>query len=45
VADRLELKDWRERKSGIPRRILNYVMLALVPIVIFGLLLWVAKRA
>ena len=45
VADRLELKDWRERKSGIPRRILNYVMLALVPIVIVGLLLWVAKRA
>lgn len=45
VADRLELKDWRERKSGWPRRILNYAALALIPIVIFSLLLWVAKRA
>jgi len=45
VADRLELRDWRVRKSGWPRRILNYAGLALIPIVIFGLLLWVAKRA
>jgi serine/threonine-protein kinase len=45
AADRLELKDWRERKSGWPRRILNYAALALIPIVIFSLLLWVAKRA
>jgi len=26
------------------RRILFYAMLALIPVVIFGLLLWVAKR-
>ena len=45
VADRTELHDWRKRKSGLPRRILNYAALALIPIVIFGLLLWVAKRA
>ena len=45
VADRAELHDWRERKSGTPRRILNYVALALIPVVIFSLLLWVAKRA
>jgi serine/threonine protein kinase len=45
AADRLELKDWRKRKSGWPRRVLNYAALALIPIVIFGLLLWVAKRA
>src|SRR5215472_14128756 len=45
VADRVELRDWRTRKSGLPRRILNYAALALIPIVIFGLLLWVAKRA
>jgi hypothetical protein len=44
-ADRLELKNWREPKSGWPRRILNYAALALIPIVIFSLLLWVAKRA
>jgi eukaryotic-like serine/threonine-protein kinase len=42
-ADRLELKDWRERKSGWPRRILNYAALALIPIVIFTLLLWVTN--
>jgi len=45
VADRLELKDWKRKKSGLPRRILNYVLLALVPILVFGLLLWVAKKA
>jgi serine/threonine-protein kinase len=45
VADRAELRDWRERKSGWPRRIVNYAALALIPIVIFSLLLWVAKRA
>ncbi len=45
VADRTELRDWRTRKTGLPRRILNYAALALIPIVIFGLLLWVAKRA
>ena len=45
VADRAELHDWRQRKSAMPRRILNYVALALIPVVIFSLLLWVAKRA
>jgi serine/threonine-protein kinase len=45
VADRPELRDWKQRKSGWPRRILNYVLLALIPFVVFGLLLWVAKHA
>jgi serine/threonine-protein kinase len=45
VADRPELRDWKIRKSGWPRRILNYVLLALIPFVIFGLLLWVAKKS
>jgi eukaryotic-like serine/threonine-protein kinase len=40
VADRRELKGWRERKSEWPRRILNCAALALIPIVIFSLLLW-----
>jgi serine/threonine-protein kinase len=44
VAERPELSDWKKRKSHWPRRILNYALLALVPIGIFGLLLWVAKR-
>jgi serine/threonine protein kinase len=44
VADRLELRDWKTKKSQWPRRVLNYVLLALVPVVIFGLLLWVARH-
>jgi serine/threonine-protein kinase len=45
VADRLELTDWKTRKTGTARKVLNYVLLALLPIVIFSLLLWVAKHA
>ena len=44
AAERAELHDWRTKKSGVPQRILNYVLLALIPIVIFGLLLWVARK-
>jgi serine/threonine-protein kinase len=44
VAERPELHDWKTRKSHWPKRILNYVMLALVPIVIFTLLLWAARK-
>lgn len=45
VAGRPELHDWRQRRSPAPRRIMNYLALALIPIVILSLLLWVAKRA
>jgi serine/threonine protein kinase len=45
VAERAELHDWKTRKSHWPKKIVNYALLALVPIVIFGLLLWVARRA
>jgi len=44
VADRAELRDWKERRSPLIRRILFYVMLALIPIVIFSLLLYIAKH-
>jgi eukaryotic-like serine/threonine-protein kinase len=44
VAERPELRDWKRRRSPWPRRILFYVMLALIPVIIFGLLLWVARR-
>jgi eukaryotic-like serine/threonine-protein kinase len=44
VAERAELRDWKDRRSGWPRRIAFYVMLALIPVAIFGLLLWVAKH-
>jgi serine/threonine-protein kinase len=42
--ERTELRDWRKRRSPWPRRILFYVMLALIPVVIFGLLLYVARH-
>ena len=44
VADRAELHDWKKKKSGIPQKIAMYVGLALIPIVIFTLLLWVSRR-
>ncbi len=44
VADRAELKDWHNRKSPMLRNVLFYVMIACIPIVVFGLLLWVARH-
>jgi serine/threonine-protein kinase len=44
VAERPELRDWKRRRSPWPRRILFYVMLALIPVAIFALLLYVARH-
>jgi serine/threonine protein kinase len=44
VAERPELHNWRIRREPWTRRILFYVMLALIPVVIFGLLIWAAKH-
>jgi len=44
VADRAELRDWKRRRTPWLRRILFYVAMALIPIVIFSLLLLVAKK-
>jgi serine/threonine protein kinase len=44
VADRPELLDWKIRREPMTRKILFYVMLALIPVVIFGLLIWVARH-
>ncbi|HVP51661.1 MAG TPA: serine/threonine-protein kinase [Terriglobales bacterium] len=44
VSDRPELHDWKRRRTPWARRILFYLMLALIPIVIFGLLLLLAKH-
>jgi serine/threonine protein kinase len=43
-ADRLELHNWKHRRSSLHRKILFYAMLALIPVVVFGLLLYVAKH-
>src|ERR1700733_10641189 len=45
VADREELRDWKGRKTGIGMKILKYVGLILIPVVVFTLLLWVARKA
>ena len=44
VADRPELRNWTRRRTPWPRRIAFYIMLALIPVVIFALLLLVAKH-
>jgi serine/threonine-protein kinase len=44
VSDRAELTDWKERRSPVARQVGFYIMMALIPVVIFGLLFWVARR-
>jgi serine/threonine-protein kinase len=45
ASDRLELHEWKIRKTNWHKKILFYMMLALIPVFIFGLLLLVAKRS
>ena len=42
--DREELRNWKVHKQPRTRQILFYVGMALIPIVIFAILLWVAKH-
>jgi serine/threonine protein kinase len=44
VAERLELRDWKSRRTPWVRRVLFYIMLALIPVLVFGLMLFVARR-
>lgn len=44
VSDRLELKNWKIRRSPWHRRVLFYLMLAAIPVIVFGLLLYVARH-
>jgi eukaryotic-like serine/threonine-protein kinase len=44
VAERPELRDWKTRREPYSRKILFYLMLFMIPIVVFGLLLWVARH-
>ena len=44
VADRDELRDWKLRRSSHSRTILKYVMFAMIPIIIFILLLITARH-
>ncbi len=44
VAERDELTNWKKRKEPWARKVAYYVMLALIPVVVLGLLFWVAKH-
>jgi len=44
VADRLELSQWQKRRSPLGRRIAFYVMIFLIPVVVFGFMLFIARR-
>src|SRR6266568_2591840 len=44
VADRTELRNWKQRRSPVMRRILFYIMLALIPVAVFALMLFVARQ-
>ncbi len=44
VADRPELTEWTKRRSPFWRRVLFYVALALIPVAVFGLMLFLAKQ-
>src|ERR1700682_6641641 len=44
VAERPELRDWKRRRSPWPQKILFYLMLVMIPVVIFTLLLYVARH-
>jgi serine/threonine-protein kinase len=45
VEDRPELKNWTRRRTPWLKKILFYVAMALIPVVVFGLLLLVAKKS
>jgi serine/threonine protein kinase len=44
VAERPELRDWKKRQAPFSRKVLLYIAVALVPLLIFGLLLYFARR-
>ena len=44
VAERPELRDWKQRRSPWVRQALFYASMALIPVVIFGLLFYFAKH-
>jgi eukaryotic-like serine/threonine-protein kinase len=45
VAERNELHDWKSRRTPLSRKILFYLILALIPVVIFALMLYLARHA
>jgi serine/threonine-protein kinase len=44
VEDRAEMADWSRRRSPFKRRVLSYAAIGLIPVVLFSLLLLVARH-
>ena len=44
VSDRTEMRDWKRRRTPWLKQVLFYVSMALIPVVIFGVLLWIGRR-
>ncbi|MGA2434309.1 MAG: serine/threonine-protein kinase [Bryobacteraceae bacterium] len=44
ISDRAELREWKRRRAPWLRTVLFYLMLALIPVAVFGLVLWAARR-
>ncbi len=44
IAERQELTNWKQRRSPVGRRVMFYVAMALIPIIVLGLLFFVAKH-
>jgi serine/threonine-protein kinase len=44
-AERAEMRDWKKRKTPLARQVLFYAAMALIPIIVFGLLLLVARHS
>ena len=44
ISDRDELINWKQRREPWQKKAMLYAGLALIPILIFGLLIWAAKR-
>lgn len=45
VTDRPEFRNWRDRRTPWTKKALFYVLIALIPLVILGLLLYVARHS
>lgn len=44
VAERPEIKDWKKRRATVTRRVALYAAMVLVPLLLFALLLYFARR-
>ena len=44
VADRPELTNWKQRRSPVWRRVMFYILMALIPVIVFGFMLYIARQ-